>query len=143
MLYIKDNYPQERYLAQFGELWQSYWREHQDISKPETMKQCLKRNFSDSEADDIIKGGTSPKYKKLLTDETARLVEKGAFGAPWYFVTNKEGKEEPFFGSDRCVARTCLQCRLTERTGSTICSSISTFHSQILRSSRIRQRDCN
>ena len=115
MLYIKDNYPQERYLAQFGELWQSYWREHQDISKPETMKQCLKRNFSDSEADDIIKGGTSPKYKKLLTDETARLVEKGAFGAPWYFVTDKEGKEEPFFGSDRCVAWKCLQHRLTGR----------------------------
>jgi 2-hydroxychromene-2-carboxylate isomerase len=108
MLYIKDNYPQERYLAQFGELWQSYWREHQDISKPETMKQCLKRHFTDSEADDIIKGGTSPKYKKLLTDETARLVEKGAFGAPWYLVTNKEGKEEPFFGSDRWVARNCL-----------------------------------
>ena len=69
------------------------------------MKQCLQRQFSDSEADEILKGATSPKYKKLLTDETARLVEKGAFGAPWYLVTNKEGQEEPFFGSDRCVIR--------------------------------------
>jgi hypothetical protein len=69
------------------------------------MKQCLQRHFSDSEADEILKGGTSPKYKKLLTDETARLVEKGAFGAPWYLVTNKAGIEEPFFGSDRCASR--------------------------------------
>jgi hypothetical protein len=72
------------------------------------MKQCLQRHFSDNDVDDILKGGTSPTYKKLLTDETARLVEKGAFGAPWYLVTNKEGKEEPFFGSDRCVIRPSL-----------------------------------
>ena len=103
MLYIKDTYDTERYELQFGELWQSYWREHIDISKPENMGRCLLHHFSDNEADDILKGGTSPKYKKLLTDETARLVEKGAFGAPWYLVTNKEGKEEPFFGSDRYV----------------------------------------
>ena len=114
MLYIKDNYPQEQYEKQFGDLWQSYWREHKDISKPENMKQCLQRHFSDSEADDILKGGTSPKYKKLLTDETARLVEKGAFGAPWYLVTNKEGKEEPFFGSDRCVCHSSLVLRMAK-----------------------------
>lgn len=35
------------------------------------------------------------------------LVEKGAFGAPWWLVTNKEGVEEPFFGSDRYVSSCC------------------------------------
>lgn len=56
----------------------------------------------------VIKAGTDPKYKKMLTDETAMLVEKGAFGAPWWLVTNKEGVEEPFFGSDRYVfLRSC------------------------------------
>ena len=114
MLYIKDNYPQEQYEKQFGELWQLYWREHIDISKPENMKQCLTRHFSDSEADEILKGGTSPKYKKLLTDETARLVEKGAFGAPWYLVTNKAGTEEPFFGSDRYVSGSLFGCWTTK-----------------------------
>lgn len=49
----------------------------------------------------VIQGGTDPKFKKLLTSETERLVAKGAFGAPWFQVTNKEGIEEPFFGSDR------------------------------------------
>lgn len=33
------------------------------------------------------------------------MVEKqGAFGCPWFWVTNREGKGEPFFGSDRYVA---------------------------------------
>jgi 2-hydroxychromene-2-carboxylate isomerase len=115
MLYIKDNYPQEQYEKQFGELWQSYWKEHIDISKPENMKLCLQRHFSDSEADEILKGGTSPKYKKLLTDETARLVEKGAFGAPWYLVTNKEGLTEPFFGSDRYISMSLLESEMANQ----------------------------
>ena len=40
--------------------------------------------------------------KKKLMDVTRMVVEKqGAFGNPWYWVTNSEGKSEPFFGSDR------------------------------------------
>lgn len=31
-----------------------------------------------------------------------KVLELGAFGAPWMWVKNGEGKEEPFFGSDRC-----------------------------------------
>lgn len=72
-----------------------------DISKPDIMGKCLSRHFKDDEVKQILEGATSPKYKKMLTDETARLVEKGAFGAPWYLVRNKKGVEEPFFGSDR------------------------------------------
>ena len=104
MLYIKDNFPADRYENQFEELWLAYWRDHMDISKPEVMTKCLTRHFTEDEAHQIIEGGTSSRYKKLLTEETARLVEKGAFGAPWFFVRNKDGKEEPFFGSDRYEA---------------------------------------
>lgn len=101
MLYIKEHFPTDRYETQFVELWQAYWRDQMDISKPDLMKECLSRHFNEDEINSIMEGGTSPKYKKMLTDQTAMVVAKGAFGAPWYFVTNKEGKEEPFFGSDR------------------------------------------
>lgn len=101
MLYTKDSFQSDRYENQFEELWLAYWRDSMDISKPEIMTKCLTRHFTEEEARQIIKGGTSPKYKKLLTEETARLVEKGAFGAPWFLVRNKDGLEEPFFGSDR------------------------------------------
>ena len=101
MLYIKDHYPNSQYEDQFGELWVSYWNQHKDISKPEIMGECLSRHFSKDDVAKILEGGTSPKYKKMLTDETAKIVEKCAFGAPWFVVRNKEGKVEPFFGSDR------------------------------------------
>jgi glutathione S-transferase kappa 1 len=101
MLFIKDNFDNERYELQFVELWQCYWREAMDISKPDHMKKCLGRHFNEDEIAKIMEGGTSPKYKKMLTDQTAMVVAKNAFGAPWYCVTNKQGKEEPFFGSDR------------------------------------------
>ena len=101
MLYIKDNFDNHVYEAQFEELWTAYWRDHLDLSKPEAMGDCLGRHFDKDDVRRILEGGTSPKYKKLLTDETARLVEKGAFGAPWFIVRNSSGVEEPFFGSDR------------------------------------------
>ena len=107
MLYIKDNFSRDRFEDQFEELWNCYWREEMDISKPEMMGKCLARHFSENEGRAILESGTSPRYKKLLTDDTARLVEKGAFGAPWFLVHNKEGKEEPFFGSDRYVSVSC------------------------------------
>ncbi|KAK5169034.1 uncharacterized protein LTR77_006343 [Saxophila tyrrhenica] len=101
MLYIKAHFPAARYEDQFGELWQCYWREAMDISKPDIMAKCLARHFSEDEVKAILAGGTSAEYKKMLTDETARLVGKGAFGAPWFCVTRQDGVEEPFFGSDR------------------------------------------
>ncbi len=101
MLYVKDHFETSRFEDQFHELWTAYWKDHMDISKPEVMGKCLSRHFSDEEVRWILEGATTAKYKKLLTDETARLVERGAFGAPWYFVRNRAGKVEPFFGSDR------------------------------------------
>jgi len=101
MLYIKDNYPAEQFEAQFYELWQSYWFDHIDLSKPEGMSASLSRNFKEDDIAKIVQGGSDPHYKKLLTNETSALVAKGAYGAPWFRVTNKAGAEEPFFGSDR------------------------------------------
>ena len=38
------------------------------------------------------------KYRVLTTDV---IENKGAYGAPWLWLTNSEGKSEPVFGSDR------------------------------------------
>jgi glutathione S-transferase kappa 1 len=101
MLFAKDNFPYEQYEDAFMELWVFLWQEHRDISKPEVMAECLGRHFEAADVRRIMEGGIDPVYKRMLTDETARLVGKGAFGAPWWCVTNKDGVEEPFFGSDR------------------------------------------
>lgn len=101
MLYIRTSFPTSKYEAAFASLWTCYWGQHMDISKPEVFKQCLLRNFSEQEAVEILEAGTRKEYKEMLTKQTAMLVEKGAFGAPWYLVTDGEGREEGFFGSDR------------------------------------------
>lgn len=101
MLYIQRHFPTTKYESAFRCLWTCYWNEHMDISKPDTMAQCLRRNFDEGETKKILEAAATKEYKEMLTQQTARLVEKGAFGAPWFLVTNGEGTEQGFFGSDR------------------------------------------
>jgi len=68
------------------------------------LQTVLLQNFTSTEADEIIAGATTPEFKQQLTDITKMVVdEQGAFGCPWFWVTNSDGKAEPFFGSDRYV----------------------------------------
>lgn len=39
--------------------------------------------------------------KEKVKEMTGEAVERGAFGAPWLWVTNGKGQTEAFFGSDR------------------------------------------
>lgn len=39
--------------------------------------------------------------KGLLTENTAKAIEMGAFGLPWFVARDGQGKEEGFFGFDR------------------------------------------
>jgi glutathione S-transferase kappa 1 len=44
---------------------------------------------------------TTKEYKDKLTNNTKKVLEQGAFGAPWFWMKNDKGEEEPIFGSDR------------------------------------------
>jgi len=101
MVYVKDKFPSEKYEAAFRELWVAMWEETNDLSKPDKMVEALSRHFAPEEVKDIMDSANSPVYKQKLLDNTQRALDKGAFGAPWFWVRNHKGKEEPFFGSDR------------------------------------------
>ena len=58
-----------------------------------------KKLFTDEDVKKIMEGRESTKEK--VKQLTAEAVDKGAFGAPWLWVTNRDGKSESFFGSDR------------------------------------------
>lgn len=103
MLYVKEHYPAEKFESSFLELWVCLWREHRDISKPDQLANALLRHFSRKEVDCILAEAATSKYKQALKDKTKFLVDRGAFGAPWYLVRNSQGRTEPFFGSDRQV----------------------------------------
>lgn len=60
------------------------------------------RFFSADECAAILAAAQTPEVKDALTRSTEEALQKGAYGAPWLWVTNgEEGKAEPFFGSDR------------------------------------------
>ncbi|EMF12234.1 DSBA family oxidoreductase [Sphaerulina musiva SO2202] len=104
MLVAKDQCEYDRYEDAFGGLWEALWGiggENRDVSRVDVLAEVLRKYFGEGEVELIMKGAVDAKYKKLLVDETARLVDQGAFGAPWLLVTNADGREESFFGSDR------------------------------------------
>ena len=101
MIYVKEHYSQEQFEEAFNTLWK-YLSEHQvDISRPENMSKALREHFVDEEVGEILRAASTPHYKQALTDNTHKAIELGAFGAPFFWVRNKEGQQEPFFGSDR------------------------------------------
>jgi glutathione S-transferase kappa 1 len=101
MTYIKDNYPRDKYEAALKELWVRLWEQHWDLSQPEKMAETLAPFFPEEDIRKILEGAKQPEYKQKLNATTKEALESGAFGCPWYLVTNSEGKKEPFFGSDR------------------------------------------
>ena len=101
MVYIKYAYPSVKYEASFRELWVAMFEQQQDISKLEIMAEVLSKHFQPEDIDTILKSARLPPCKQQLNENTKMALESGAFGCPWFEVTNAKGEKEPFFGSDR------------------------------------------
>jgi len=82
------------------------WIEHNNITISETLAETLKNTtyFSQAEVNSIINASSEKEWKEKLLENTQKVLDQGAFGAPWMLVRNNEGTEEPFFGSDRSVS---------------------------------------
>lgn len=81
------------------------WVQHNNITLPEPLYSTLvsTKLFSSSQIDEILTAAKDQAWKDRLSASTKKVLHQGAFGAPWMWVRNKEGVEEPFFGSDRYV----------------------------------------
>ncbi|ERS97745.1 thioredoxin [Sporothrix schenckii 1099-18] len=120
--YIQSHYSAETYVAAFHYLFYRFWTpEHADLRDPEILKaelraapagfngkaslkagsQNSKPLFTAADVDAIVAGATSQPAKDQLTAATTEALDRGAYGAPWLWVTNDAGDAEPFFGSDR------------------------------------------
>ena len=69
-------------------LFQAYWVNNQDIADPEVVASLIGK-------DAVERAGTQ-EIKDALFQSTNEAVQRGAFGAPTFFV-----KDEMFFGHDR------------------------------------------
>ena len=101
MIAVKDRHDNETFERCFMSTWEYSFIKHIDISKLENLAKMLGEHFDEKEVKEIMRLMSTKEYKDRLTANTETALKKGAFGAPWFWVNNGEGKEEPFFGSDR------------------------------------------
>lgn len=102
MTYIKQTTPESQFETAFQACFETLWKRQLDISKPEHLSTALRNVFPEAQVQGILAEAASPRIKADLAAMTEKVVkEQGAFGCPWFWVRNEEGKEEPFFGSDR------------------------------------------
>lgn len=57
--------------------------------------------FTQAEVKTIMAAAADDEWKGALKACVEEALGRGAFGAPWLWVTNEQGLGEPFFGSDR------------------------------------------
>jgi len=101
LTYIKTAYSPEKLEKATLEVWRSMWQKDEDVSKPELMQACLARAFSPADVEKIMKAASTSEVKNGLLATTDKALEQGAYGCPWFEVTNGDGLKQPFFGSDR------------------------------------------
>lgn len=97
---VREEVP-ERLEAASRRLWQQYWSEGGNIGELETLLGALRDvGCGESEAAALIARTADPAVKEALKATTQVAIDRGAFGAPTYFVMG-DGAPEMFFGSDR------------------------------------------
>ncbi|KAM3068806.1 hypothetical protein ACMFMG_010974 [Clarireedia jacksonii] len=104
LCFIKSAYPSEIFESTWLEFFNALWVPPQkNITVPETFKEFLTGlgTFTPEQVAEIMQKATEKEWKDKLLANTKEALDRGAFGAPWLWVRNGEGKEEPFFGSDR------------------------------------------
>jgi glutathione S-transferase kappa 1 len=100
---VKEKFSQDIFEKTWIHLFHCMWVDHINVTILEDLAKCLNQTgfFSNGEIETIVKAASEMEWKDRLTANTKNALELGAFGAPWHWVRNSEGKEEPFFGSDR------------------------------------------
>lgn len=111
--FIKAQYPVETYLGAWRALLHAFWTVHRPPNNAAALRSALAdatvnagadaaKLFTSAEIEKIVAAAASAEYKDVLRRTTEEAVGRGAFGAPWFWVTNAAtGRSEPFFGSDR------------------------------------------
>ncbi len=77
-------------------VYRAHWAEGKDIADPQVLAAAASAGGLDGAA--VV--AAAPRYKEALARQTQEAVERGAFGAPTFFVA-ASGGEEMFVGNDR------------------------------------------
>lgn len=99
-------FPLETFEQTWLALFKSMWIDHNNITLPDPFVSTLSSTtlYSGQQIQEILTAATEKEWKDALLASTQKALDLGAFGAPWIWARNAQGKEEPFFGSDRYVS---------------------------------------
>ncbi|KAM0334311.1 hypothetical protein ACHAQA_001334 [Verticillium albo-atrum] len=96
--------------ATFRHLFEAFWTlPNKNVSQEGILAEELAevpapgggKLFSAEDVKRILEGAKQKDAKDAVKGQTQKALELGAYGAPWFWVTDASGKGEPFFGSDR------------------------------------------
>ncbi|KAK1498349.1 DSBA-like thioredoxin domain-containing protein [Colletotrichum cuscutae] len=117
--FIKANYPDATYQTAWHWFLHCFWEPpNLNLTKPDVLAKAIadapkqypppasgsntqERLFSEADVKRILQGAGSQEIKDSVKTKTQEAIDHGAFGAPWFWAVNEQGKGEPFFGSDR------------------------------------------
>ncbi|KAH6850330.1 thioredoxin-like protein [Chaetomium sp. MPI-CAGE-AT-0009] len=109
--YIKRRHARATFLAALHGLFRAFWAPpNKDLTTLAGVAEVLRGVprgggegllFTEGEVEEVLAAAGTEEMKGLLKATTQEALEKGAFGAPWLWVRDGRGREEPFFGSDR------------------------------------------
>ncbi|WYZ40592.1 hypothetical protein EsH8_IV_000933 [Colletotrichum jinshuiense] len=117
--FIKKEYTDATYQTTWHWLLHCFWEPpNLNLTKPDVLAKALAdapkqypppqagvagedRLFSEADVKKILQGATTQEIKDSVKVKTQEAIDRGAFGAPWFWAVNDQGQGEPFFGSDR------------------------------------------
>ncbi|KAI3337469.1 thioredoxin-like protein [Xylariaceae sp. AK1471] len=127
LTYIKSAFPVPIYKTAFAYLFHAFWTLHKipnseailaevlseipsdfylecfnsSPSPPSPSPSSSKKLFTPKQVTQILDAISTAEVKAALKGRVDEALKRGAFGAPWIWATNANGRSEPFFGSDR------------------------------------------
>ncbi|KAH8816280.1 DDHD domain-containing protein [Xylogone sp. PMI_703] len=80
-------------------LYQAYWADNRPTQNKEVLEEVLSETLGQKEAQKVMTA-VPKEGKELLIKNTDMAFADGAFGLPWFVVTNENGEKETFWGVD-------------------------------------------
>jgi 2-hydroxychromene-2-carboxylate isomerase len=106
---------EEKLLQLLEGLYETYWGNGISIADEGAVRGVLVKVLGEEMAEKVAALAGKEEAKKQLDENTAKVVEAGCFGLPW-FVVEKEGKEEAFWGFER-LAEVVRECGFVWKEG--------------------------
>ncbi|KAJ5157119.1 2-hydroxychromene-2-carboxylate isomerase [Penicillium canariense] len=91
----------EKLVGVTGQLFHTFWAKGDtSISTAANLFPLIERELDQEVASRILQVAENLESKELLTDNTQRAFDSGAFGLPWFECINADGEKEGFWGID-------------------------------------------